>query len=272
MARIFEIEKHKVKTGESIASLAKGAGISWQDLAKFNWGTDVPDEINKHLRDEVGCSKKTPDGFNYVFDDSDKPGIVYIPKEWKQAGLATEMTHTLRVQSMARFLVILKNDHDLRIPEAEYEATLADGSKRSGRLGRGGVDAIDDPPVGDVEVKFPDLDDIEAKSLAATVRKAFDDRNPKEIHRLFRYPPETVQRAFKAYDKYFNDYRGQGLRNDIEQEWSGDSDAMMVLLSYLGEAKIIESAQAPAELPADSSGESAAEEEKKTAVEETSNG
>jgi hypothetical protein len=156
------------------------------------------------------------------------------------------MTHTLRVQSLARFLVILKNDHDLRIPEAEYEATLADGSKRSGRLGRGGVDGIEDPPPGEVEVTFPDLDDIEAKSIAATVRKALDDRNPQEIHRLFRYAKETIRHVFKIYDQYFNDYRGQGLRNDLEQEWASDPDASLLLYTYLEDANTTSPAHDPA--------------------------
>ena len=85
---------------------------------------------------------------------------------------------------------------------------------------------------------FPDLDDIEAKSLAAAVRKAFDDRDPREIHRLFRYPAETVERAFDAYDQYFNDYHGKGLRNDIEQEFFSDPDAELVFYTYLADANI----------------------------------
>lgn len=99
-ARIAEIDGHKVHTGETIASLATAAGMTWQALATFNWGTAVPDEINKHLRKDVGCTKKTPDGANYKFDDSDEPGIIYIPKAWSQAGLATDQEHTIRVRSL----------------------------------------------------------------------------------------------------------------------------------------------------------------------------
>ena len=98
--RIAEIDEHKVHTGETIASLATAAGMTWQALATFNWGTAVPDEINKHLRKDVGCTKKTPDGANYKFDDSDEPGIVYIPKSWSQSGLATDQEHTIRVRSL----------------------------------------------------------------------------------------------------------------------------------------------------------------------------
>src|SRR5207245_1251136 len=94
--RIAQIEIHKVKKGEAIKSLADGIGMTWQDLSKFNWGTDVPNEINKHLRDDVGCTKKTKDGYNYMFDDSDDPGIMFIPRKWTQSGLATATTHVIR--------------------------------------------------------------------------------------------------------------------------------------------------------------------------------
>jgi hypothetical protein len=87
-----------VKKGETLDGLAKGAGMTWKELAKFNWGTDLPGEINQHLRDDVGCTKKTSDGANYVFDDSDDPGIVYIPKPWKQQGLATAKTHVFKAK------------------------------------------------------------------------------------------------------------------------------------------------------------------------------
>ncbi|MFI5382019.1 MAG: LysM peptidoglycan-binding domain-containing protein [Tepidisphaerales bacterium] len=232
--RIAAVDAHRVRKGESIAGLAKAAGMTWQDLAKFNWGTDVPDEINKHLRDDVGCTKKTADGLNYVFDNSDHPGIVFIPHNWEQDNLATSQRHVLRVRRMTRFRVILETDGGLRIPEAAYEATLADGSEVSGRVGLGGVDAIMDPPEGEVEVRFPDLDDIEAKSLAAAARKAFDDRDPKEIHRLFRYPKQTIRRAFKAYDRYYNTCHGKGLRGDIEQEFGNDPDARLIFFAYMG--------------------------------------
>jgi hypothetical protein len=98
--RIAHVEEHKVRTGESIKSLAEQNGMTWQELARFNWDTDVPDEINEKLRDEVGCTKRAPDGVNYSFDDSDEPGIVCIAKPWSVEGLVTDQTHTIRVQSV----------------------------------------------------------------------------------------------------------------------------------------------------------------------------
>ena len=94
--RIADIEEHKVKSGESIKSLADANGLTWQELAKFNWGTDAPAQINERLRDEVGCTLRDAQG-NYIFDSADKPGIVLIPKKFEANGLVTDKTHTLRV-------------------------------------------------------------------------------------------------------------------------------------------------------------------------------
>lgn len=98
---IANIEAHKVKKGESILSLATANGMTWQELSIFNWGTCVPEEINVHLREEVGCTKKTKDGYNYMFDDSDEPGIVFIPTEWEIGGLSTGQAHVIRVQRLS---------------------------------------------------------------------------------------------------------------------------------------------------------------------------
>ncbi len=94
---IATIKNHKVKTGESILSLAKSVGMAWQELAKLNWGTDVPKKINKHLKYDVGCTKKTKDGNNYMFDNSDDPGIILMPTKWEQSGLKTGDTHVIQV-------------------------------------------------------------------------------------------------------------------------------------------------------------------------------
>jgi hypothetical protein len=105
--RIAVIEEYKVKTGDTLKSLAKSCGMTWQELAEFNWGTSDPGGINEHLRDDVGCRKKTADGDNYVFDDSDDPGIVYLPVPLKKDGLATEQTHTIRAKAPADEFYVL---------------------------------------------------------------------------------------------------------------------------------------------------------------------
>jgi hypothetical protein len=162
--RIAEIEEHKVKTGESIKSLADANGLRWQELAKFNWGTDVPDEINKHLRDEVGCTKKTRDGYNYMFDDLDDPGIMYIPKQWSEDGLQTDKTHTIRVTFAYELqFVLVSEDSGHRLSFHEFlvrdehgqeiarDRTNAEGGARVG-VGRLGEYFVDLDPAGECQL------------------------------------------------------------------------------------------------------------------------
>lgn len=95
---IARIEPHRVRAGESLETLAAGAGLPWQELAQFNWGTSDPKKINEALARHVGCTRRDRKGANYVFDDSDEPGLVYLPHSWEWPGLATGATHVLRVQ------------------------------------------------------------------------------------------------------------------------------------------------------------------------------
>ncbi|MCX6270836.1 MAG: LysM peptidoglycan-binding domain-containing protein [Bacteroidetes bacterium] len=95
--QIVRARKHKVQNGESIRSLARKAGINWRDLARFNWGTAIPEKINKFLRKKVGCFKRTRDEKNYIFTSDDDPGIVYIP-EMMPYTFGTDSIHELTVK------------------------------------------------------------------------------------------------------------------------------------------------------------------------------
>ncbi len=234
-AFIAHIDEHKVTTGETIESLANANGLTWQQLAQFNWDTSVPDEINEHLRDEVGCTQKTPDGFNYIFTTEDEPGLIHIPKPWQQTELPTEQTHVIRVKLIRKFIVILENEEGLRNPEAEYRASLADGSTKEGRLGLGGTALIKDPPPGEIEVVFPDLDDVAAKSLAACARQALADDVPIQVARALKNSGAMIELIIEKYDQYYNDYTGQGFREDLHHALS-DPVARMAIdnLLYFG--------------------------------------
>lgn len=118
------IKKHEVKTDETLAIVAKSNSMTWKELAKFNWGTDDPKEINKHLRDSLGCTKKTSDGKNYIFTSKDDPGILYIPCQWKKQGLVTEKKHTICVTQADPILDIVQVDdyfwRDIVTPTIPY--------------------------------------------------------------------------------------------------------------------------------------------------------
>jgi len=224
-----------VKTGDSLDSIAKSNDLDWEELAQFNWETDQPKRINWHLRNDVGCRKKAADGHNYLLSDKDEPGILYIPKAWTKQGLKNNKVHTLRVLSSPYFFIVLENDKGLRIPEADFTATFSDGSKKTGKLGKNGVKRLEDPPPGEVAVVFTDLDDVEAKSLAASARQAFDDRDYDEIIRVLMHSPHMLQQVVKAYGTYFNDYMGHGFVEDVYQETT-DPDALDAIEGLLASA------------------------------------
>jgi hypothetical protein len=69
----------QVRNGESLESLARENGLTWQELAHYNFGTDVPEEVNRQLHAKVGSRKRTADGHNYVFTSQDTPGRILIP-------------------------------------------------------------------------------------------------------------------------------------------------------------------------------------------------
>jgi hypothetical protein len=96
---ILSVELHKVRTGETPESVAKAIGSTWPKIAKFNFGTDDPKKVERLLRSQLGCSQRAPDGKGYVFDDSDDPGILLLPREWKAEGMETGGAYTIEVRT-----------------------------------------------------------------------------------------------------------------------------------------------------------------------------
>lgn len=88
---------YKVKDDDTLKSIAEKAGITWQELARFNWGTDNPDRINAFLRNKVGCRKRTSDGKNYIFTSKDDPGIIQVPEKMPEKSFASNATHPIIV-------------------------------------------------------------------------------------------------------------------------------------------------------------------------------
>ncbi|MEP6747599.1 MAG: LysM peptidoglycan-binding domain-containing protein [Bacteroidota bacterium] len=99
---IVKVKEYKVADGDSIKSIAEANGMTWEELSRFNWGTDNPDEINKHLRSDVGCFKRTENDKNFVFTSKDDPGIVYIPQEFPDTAYPADASHTITVKRVVR--------------------------------------------------------------------------------------------------------------------------------------------------------------------------
>ena len=77
---------------------AAGNTLTWQDLARYNWGTDDPATVNELLRDELGARLRDADN-GFVLSPDDEPrGELFVPVRFAAAGLALGTTHTLRVR------------------------------------------------------------------------------------------------------------------------------------------------------------------------------
>lgn len=103
LARVVE---HQVAEGETLEGIAEQYGLTVDDLARFNWDTTDPDEIQRHLYVDVGCTAKDESG-KFVFTRYDDPGLLYIPRPLAMGGLAVEQSHILRVRKPSRSAVFL---------------------------------------------------------------------------------------------------------------------------------------------------------------------
>ncbi|MCP4147690.1 MAG: LysM peptidoglycan-binding domain-containing protein, partial [bacterium] len=110
---ILEIIPYKVKSDDTLASIAEAHDLTPKRLMEFNWETIDPKEINEKLRETVGCTQMTDDGSkNYLFSDNDNPGIIYIPKRKIIEDLDTNKTHVIEVEAVDFIVVEARKGKD----------------------------------------------------------------------------------------------------------------------------------------------------------------
>lgn len=89
---------YQVKTGDSLQTVARGYGISEEDLENYNFKTVNPAEINWYLRRNVGCVQATHDQKNWMFTSAARPGIIYLPpKQWHRPSFPSSTPGVLSV-------------------------------------------------------------------------------------------------------------------------------------------------------------------------------
>ncbi len=95
-----EAKKYRVGDGDTLSSIALKNGLTWEELALFNWGTTRTDEVNRALVEIVGCQTPTRGGSSFIFSGKDSErgtGEVLVPELYKKGGLATGQTYTITV-------------------------------------------------------------------------------------------------------------------------------------------------------------------------------
>ncbi|MHC4406966.1 MAG: OmpA family protein [Planctomycetota bacterium] len=89
--------------GDTLKSIAKQEStpdhpLTWQEIARFNWGTDNPNVVDEFLRDELGCYARGDDKHFIISDDVVVRTPLLIPQPFKKTSLATGQIHTLKVR------------------------------------------------------------------------------------------------------------------------------------------------------------------------------
>jgi hypothetical protein len=219
---LVEVERHRVRTGETPETLAAAHGLPWERIAAFNWGTADPEALERSFALTLGCTRRTPEG-RLRFDDGDDPGIILVPRPWT-ARLSVGAAHEIVVAPLRPLFLRLENDAGLPLPGARYTARFADGGERSGLLGNRGIARLDGVPEGPFTVSYPDEETLLATSLAASVRWALEQGATAPLFTLLMQSAEVVAGATAIYARHFDDLTGRGLAADIDQVVT-DADA-----------------------------------------------
>jgi len=98
-------KKYQHKDGDTLEKIAKQEGtpanpLTASHLARFNWGTDDPEMVEEHLRDELGCYQRNPDKRFALSADAQGRKNLLIPQAFKNSGLVTNKKHTIRVNKI----------------------------------------------------------------------------------------------------------------------------------------------------------------------------
>ena len=225
-AHLVEIDRYHVRSGDTLDAIAAVHDVTGDRLAEFNWGTSDLDALDQRCRDTLG-SRPGPDG-RVRFDDTDDPGILLVPHPWS-ARLTVGAEHELAVAPLRPLFLRLENEARLPLPAARYTVRFADGTTRAGALGRRGIARLDGVPEAAFTVAYPDELELLATSLAASVRRAFDEQATAPLFTLLMQSPEVLARAAEIYRRHFDDLTGHGLAADIDQMIT-DPDARRPLL------------------------------------------
>lgn len=93
---------YRPKQGDTLATVAEreaaaGNPITAEDIARFNWGTDDPEEIQTLMRDELGARARGGDKGFVLSGDDEARAELRIPEVFEQRGFSLERTHQIRV-------------------------------------------------------------------------------------------------------------------------------------------------------------------------------
>ncbi len=95
-------KKYKSSDGDTLERIAQrerdaGNDITWEDIAKFNWGSADKAIVNEYLRDALGARLRDADK-NFLISADDEPsGELLIPIRYKKANIETNKKYVFHV-------------------------------------------------------------------------------------------------------------------------------------------------------------------------------
>src|SRR3954467_8774543 len=102
MPRVLEFDQeYTVVANDTLTAIiaAQCSTITFEELAKFNWGGSDHEYLNRMLRETVGVKTLNADSSLSVLDPAfGKTDKIRIPKLFVRNPLAVEQTHTFTVK------------------------------------------------------------------------------------------------------------------------------------------------------------------------------
>lgn len=220
------LSTHQVATGETLASVAEGAGLTLDELTRFLWDTTSPERIQRHLRDDVGCTRGGPD--DHAFDDQDRPGTLCLPADWSAADVPLDAWQIIRVapdRPPCRLTISLLLGGAAQAEDGfpRYVLASQDGSYHEERS------AADDLVEGD-----------------AYLQLAFEDLDPATLYTLTRWTDD--ERA----EVLFRDEPGERIQDQARAPARGLAEGAFTGLCGLAPMELTTAADAAPDAPTDS--------------------
>ncbi len=107
MGKLFKPRNktYSPQAGDTLKSIAAAetAGLTWQDIALFNWATQTPVEVNRCVLELLGCKEWQNDPGDTLIDPARGPGgaatDIFIPELWT-GNLAVNQNHVVNAKKL----------------------------------------------------------------------------------------------------------------------------------------------------------------------------
>lgn len=98
---IARVARHRVRDGDTLASIAEQHELSTDELTSFNFGTTDPKKVRAALSRLVGSRTRNLRTGELVLSSRDQPGVLFVPRPFEAPGQETDHDYVIRVRRLA---------------------------------------------------------------------------------------------------------------------------------------------------------------------------